>query len=132
MKTISRRGFLASSALALSGVAPDPRNIIGVQLYTVRSILDTKPAATLPALDQIGYREAEVVWASLDAIWADLKKTRLKPVSIHLDSALFMPENSGKLTAAISRCKELGFQYVVYPVESLRQSYDYLHKLKRA
>ena len=115
MKTISRRDFLASSALALSGLAPDPLDAIGVQLYTVRSILDTKPAATLQAVDQIGYREVEATWASIDAIWADLKKTRLKPVSIHLDSALFTPENAGKLSGAISRCKELGFQYAVYP-----------------
>ena len=121
MKTTSRRDFLGCSALALSSAgtfrlsAADPLDAIGVQLYTVRDILGAKTAQTLQALDRIGYQEVEAIWASVDAIWADLKKTRLKPVSIHLDSALFTPENSGKLSAAISRCKELGFQYAVYP-----------------
>jgi sugar phosphate isomerase/epimerase len=39
----------------------------------------------------------------------------LKPISVHLDSGLFLPENAGKLTAAIARSKELGFRYAVYP-----------------
>jgi sugar phosphate isomerase/epimerase len=121
MTPTSRRSFLGCSALALSGArvaygaAPDPLDSLGVQLYTVRSVLGTKSEQTLQALDQIGYREAEATWASLDAIWADLTKTRLRPVSVHLDSALFLPENRARLTAAISHCKELGFQYAVYP-----------------
>jgi sugar phosphate isomerase/epimerase len=122
MNTTSRRNFLGSSAIALSssgfafgGPAANPLDAIGVQLYTVRDVLRAKPAATLQALDQIGYREAEVSWATVDEIWTDLKKSRLKPVSTHLDSALFEPDNAGKLTAAISRGKELGFQYAVYP-----------------
>jgi sugar phosphate isomerase/epimerase len=121
MKTTSRRDFLGCSALALSSAgafrlsAANPLDAIGFQLYTVRSILGAQTAKTLQAVDQIGYREVEATWASIDAIWADLKKTRLKPVSIHLDSALFTPENSGSLSGAISHCKELGFQYAVYP-----------------
>ncbi len=122
MNTTSRRDFIRSSALTLSaaglasgGAPPDPLQSIGVQLYTVRSVLGAKAAQTFEALDQIGYREAELTWATLDAIWADFKKFRMKPVSMHLDSALFSPEKTSQLTAAIARCKELGFQYTVYP-----------------
>jgi len=122
MNETSRRNFLGYSALALSNArraagapAPNPLDTIGVQLYTVRSVLTAKAAQTLQALHHIGYREAEVTWDSVDKIWTDLQKSGLKPVSVHLDSALFTPENSGKLAAAISRCKELGFQYAVYP-----------------
>lgn len=119
MKRISRRDLLRNSMLSLSAVrlahgAP-ALDVVGVQLYTVRSVLTKDPAGTLKALDQIGYREAEVIWASMDAIWADLQKTRLKPTSVHLDSALFKPENGSKLSAAISNCKERGFEYAVYP-----------------
>lgn len=87
----------------------------GVQLYTVRSVLGTNTAATLAALDHIGYREAEVIWNSIDVVAPQIAKTGLKPVSVHLDSGLFKPENSSQLTAAIARCKELGFEYAVYP-----------------
>jgi sugar phosphate isomerase/epimerase len=127
MQTFSRRTFVGYSAAALTGAGlssagfafggppPDPLNAIGVQLYTVRSILGTKLSETVHALDEIGYREAEITWASVDAICAELKKTRLKPVSAHLDSALFSAANAAKLTAAIAHCQELGFQYAVYP-----------------
>src|ERR1700756_2140758 len=98
MKQTSRRDFLRNATLALSAhrlahgaAAGNPFHVLGVQLYTVRSVLTKDPAGTLKTLDQIGYREAEVIWASMDAIWADLEKTRLKPTSIHLDSALFKP-----------------------------------------
>lgn len=121
MKTTSRRTLLRNSALALGALslrssATDPLNTIGVQLYTVRDLLTTSAVSTtLQALDQIGYREAEISWATVDAIWPDIKKTRLAPVSTHVDSALFKPENAAKLSAAISHAAELGFQFVVYP-----------------
>ena len=128
VNTTSRRTFMGCSALALAGAGsvfggPDtnPLDALGVQLYTVRSVLNTKPAETLQALDRIGYREAEVTWATVDAICAELKKTRLRAVSAHLDSALFTPENAGKLTAAIAHCKELGLQYAVYPYLPLKE-----------
>jgi len=122
MKYTSRRQFLVSSALAFSSVrraageqASSPLDEIGVQLYTVRSVLTAEPGRTLKALSEIGYREAEVIWATIDTIWPDLQNSGLQPVSVHLDSALFAPENRGKFTAAISRCRELGFKYAVYP-----------------
>ncbi|HWZ30717.1 MAG TPA: sugar phosphate isomerase/epimerase [Bryobacteraceae bacterium] len=124
MKLESRRKFLEYSATALATVRSSfgsSLDAIGVQLYTVRKLLGSRPGATLRALDQIGYAEAEVVWTSMDAIWNDLKKTRLKPISVHLDSALFSSENTAKLTAAISHCKELGFRYVVYPYTAPNQ-----------
>jgi sugar phosphate isomerase/epimerase len=77
-------------------------------------VLPKDPAAVLGALDQIGYREAEVVAAGMDAIWPALKATRLKPVSVHLDTALFT-RNRDKLGAALDDAVKRGFQYVVCP-----------------
>jgi hypothetical protein len=57
----SRRTFLqAGAAAALAGVLPAKTlQTVGVQLYTVRSVLPEKPAETLRAIDAIGYREIE-------------------------------------------------------------------------
>jgi sugar phosphate isomerase/epimerase len=89
---------------------------IGVQLYTVRDLIDKgDPAEVLNALDRIGYRKAEVIWASLDKVWPALTKTRMRPVSIHMDSELFQPDKRAQLAAAIDTVKKHGFEYLVYP-----------------
>ena len=105
--------------LALLGAAAAPalaRTLkpIGVQLYTVRTILPEKPAETLKALEQIGYREVEAVYNVLDKIWPDLKQTSMKPVSVHLDTTLFTRDRD-KLPAALDNVKSKGFRYAVCP-----------------
>src|SRR3954468_23321846 len=113
----SRRHFVKSlvsgaSALGIgAGVVSgaDKLSAIGVQLYTVRNVILNDPAQVLKTIEEIGYREVELVWASMDKIWADLKKTSLKPVSIHMDSQLFTPDNKGKLDEAFHKAKEHGF-----------------------
>ena len=105
--------------LALLGAAATPalaRTLkpVGVQLYTVRSILPEKPAETLKALEQIGYREVEAVYNVLDKIWPDLKQTSMKPVSVHLDTPLFTRDRD-KLPAALNNVKSKGFRYAVCP-----------------
>jgi sugar phosphate isomerase/epimerase len=87
---------------------------LGVQLYTVRSIIGANPAGVLKAIQNIGYSEAEVTYGNLNQIWAALKETKLKPVSIHLDTDLFF-EGGAKLDAAIGDVKEKGFEFVVLP-----------------
>src|SRR5579884_74486 len=113
MTQINRRSFLAAAVTAASAYARTLKTI-GVQLYTVRTILPTKPVETLKALDQIGYREAEVTQNLMDKIWDALKQTSLKPVSLHLDTALFMRDQE-KLPAALDDAKTRGFEYVVCP-----------------
>jgi len=107
------RGAAAAIPLRTAFAASLPA--IGVQLYTVRSIVEKEPAATLKAIDEIGYREAEATSGNLDKIWADLKQTRLKPVSVHIDNALFKAENKDKLSSTIADVKGKGFTYAVYP-----------------
>jgi sugar phosphate isomerase/epimerase len=111
MTHINRRLFLASS---FATACARTLKTVGVQLYTVRSVLPETPLETLQALDQIGYREAEVVQAGIEKIWPALKQTSLKPVSLHIDTALFMREQD-KLPAALNDAKERGFEYVVCP-----------------
>src|SRR3954469_517414 len=112
MVSLSRRQAIFS--LASIPVFARTLKTVGVQLYTVRTILPEKPMETLRAIEEIGYREVEVVGASLDQIWTSLKQTSMKPVSLHLDTALFMRDQD-KLPAALDDAKSRGFQYVVCP-----------------
>ena len=120
MSAISRRNFVVRSAAllpaakALLGRDALTAANLGVQLYTVRNTIGANPAAVLKAIQDIGYREVEATYGNLAQIWPALKETQLKPVSVHLDTALFF-EGGSKLDAAIADVKEKGFQFVVLP-----------------
>jgi sugar phosphate isomerase/epimerase len=115
----SRRTFLKTAALAPAArsltSAADSLQSIGVQLYTVRSVLPAKPLDTLEAIQAIGYSECEATQDGLDKIWSSLKQTKLAAVSLHMNSALFSPGKEAELQRAIDDAKRRGFEYVVYP-----------------
>ena len=67
---------------------PGALKTLGVQLYTVRTVLPQKAQETLNAIRAIGYQEVEATYAGLDNIWPALQASGLKPVSIHLDSKM--------------------------------------------
>src|SRR3984885_14684895 len=113
MPAIGRRSFLTLAATAVAGQARALK-VVGVQLYTVRSILPQKPLETLRAIEKVGYREVEVTAENLDAIWPSLQKTSLKAVSAHLSDELFMRDQA-KLPPALDDAKKRGFEYVVCP-----------------
>src|SRR4051794_17555157 len=100
---ISRRGFLQAGGLAAAAGRAQARQLktIGVQLYTVRTVLPQKPAETLRAIEAIGYREVEATQASLDQIWPALQATKLKPVSVHIDSKVVTQGPEDNLTKAV-------------------------------
>jgi sugar phosphate isomerase/epimerase len=116
----SRRTFIARSAGLLSAsVFAYGRDALrdsnlGVELYTVRNIITKNPAEVLKAIQQIGYKEVEAVYASLGDIGAALKDSGLKLVSVHVDTAVFM-EGGAKLDDAFAKVKQFGFDYVVLP-----------------
>lgn len=115
---ITRREVLqAGSAAALFGVTAHAKQLksIGVQLYTVRNILPKKPEETLKAIEAIGYREVEATLDNLDRIWPALQATKLKPVSLHLDSGLISQGKEDALSRAIDKAKDHGFAYAVFP-----------------
>jgi sugar phosphate isomerase/epimerase len=87
---------------------------LGVELYTVRSIITNNPAQVLKSIRDMGYKEVEAVFASLGAIGPALKDSGLKPVSVHVDTALFM-EGGSKLDDAFGQVKQFGFEYAVLP-----------------
>lgn len=120
MTKLGRRDFLQRSAgllplAALSAQAAASHHLknIGVQLYTVRSIITKDPGLTLSAIQDDGYTEVEAIYATLHDIWEPLKQTKMKPVSVHVDSALF--SDTTKISEAIDQARKWGFQYVVFP-----------------
>ncbi len=119
MTATTRRLFLAQSAALLplsKGLFGDPlrANNLGVQLYTVREIIKSDPLKVLKAIQDIGYQEVEAIYASLDDIWAALKQTSLKPVSVHIDESIF-GKGGSELDAALAKSQDHGFKYAVVP-----------------
>src|SRR5438128_10750883 len=114
MMLTSRRRFLQAGSLAAAlSTALRARKLqtLGVQLYTVRSVLPEKPAETLRAIDAAGYREAEATFAGLDKIAPALAATRLKPVSVHLDMNLVLKGAADDLARTLDDVKRRGFAY---------------------
>jgi len=116
----TRRTFVAQATAllplsrAVFGKEPLTHSNLGVQLYTVRKVIEKDPAATLKAIQDIGYSEVEATYGNLDKIWPALKETSLKPVSVHGDTAVLLAGGS-KLDATIADVKQKGFSYLVVP-----------------
>jgi sugar phosphate isomerase/epimerase len=114
MQPIGRRAFLSLAAASALPSFARTLDVVGVQLYTLRTVMPKDPLGTLRALETIGYREVELTTDGLDGVSAALKQTALKPVSLHLDSALFI-RNQAQLPAALADAKTRGVEYVVCP-----------------
>ena len=113
----SRRTFLQAGAAAAIARALPAKTLrtVGVQLYTLRSVLPEKPAETLRALDAIGYREIEGTQGLLDKTLPALQGTNLKPVSIHLDSKVVTQGSADDLARVLETVKKAGFRFAVMP-----------------
>jgi sugar phosphate isomerase/epimerase len=115
---MTRRRFVEAATLAAGlgpGLLAKQLSTVGVQLYTVRSVLPQKPAETLRAIESIGYREVEATYGGLDQIWPALEATHLKPVSCHLDSKVVTQGPEDELVKALDTLKKRGFSYAVFP-----------------
>jgi sugar phosphate isomerase/epimerase len=80
---------------------------LGVQIYTVRTLMPGKGAETLRAIAAIGYKEVEIGLADAKKFAAVLKETGLRATGAHLDgrtAALARPA----LEESIGQAKELG------------------------
>lgn len=115
----TRRDILKSIPLAaaLPALRLEAKQLqtIGVQLYTVRSILPQKPEETLRAIEAIGYREVEATYGGLDKLWPVIQSTKLKAASVHLDNTMMNAGKEDDLARAIDQVKKWGFEYAVFP-----------------
>lgn len=96
---------------------------LGVQLYTVRSVLPDNPAQVLQGLAAIGYEEAEVLQVGYDELAPLVQEAGLKPKAMHLRPGVITGvwgENDVKpeqtdLGAAMDWAKGHGVDFVVMP-----------------
>jgi len=133
---MTRRSLIASTAFVLPQLHAKTLKTFGAQLYSLRSIINEKPLDTLKALEALGYTEAEVIRGNMAQIWDSLKQTRLKPVSLHIDTSYFF-KDIDKLNPTLDDAKSKGFSYVVCPyiapadrggVEVIKKLADTLNK----
>ena len=111
---MNRRQLLASFAAGSLGLQAKKMKNIGCQLYTLRSVIDANPKSVFDQLDAAGYEEVEAVRGNLAKIWDALKASKLKPVSLHIDTQYFTVQKE-KLGPALDDAKAKGFKYVVCP-----------------
>ncbi|MGH6679218.1 MAG: sugar phosphate isomerase/epimerase family protein [Bradyrhizobium sp.] len=114
MTDISRRAFVKGVAALLPAahiLSADPleKGNLGVQLYTVRKIIEQNPAAVLQSIQKIGYTEVEAIYDSLDKIWPALRLTHLSAVSVHGSVPVFQQ------ASVLHSLKQRGFDYIVIP-----------------
>ncbi len=117
MTPMTRRSFTLSAAAAASLQVPAfarELTTFGVQLYTVRSIINKDPQRVLNEIEAAGYKEIEATYDNLETIMQAAHKTKLRPVSIHLETDLFT-KHRDKLGPVLDDMKKRGFEYVVCP-----------------
>jgi sugar phosphate isomerase/epimerase len=116
--SITRRTFLSSSsaaaALMLSGVgrAASLGLPIGLQLYSVRTLLPTDYAGTLKQVGALGYKEVEAAGffnLPVEQVKAAMQAAGLRCVSAHYSLALLKQH----LDEILPFCKSLGVGFVV-------------------
>ena len=103
---MNRRQLLAALAAGSLSLQAKKLKKIGCQLYTLRSVIDANPKAIFDQLDGAGYDEVEAVRGNLPKIWDALKASKLKPVSLHIDTQLFTVQQD-KLGAALDDATRL-------------------------
>lgn len=125
MHTLSRRNFLALSGAGLASMTlpsavsaiggGHPINNIGIQLYTVRDLMQKNVASTLESLAKIGYKEIEFAGyfdKSAKEIKGMLAANGLKSFSTHVRLENLQGD---VLSKTLDYAAEVGHEYVVLP-----------------
>jgi sugar phosphate isomerase/epimerase len=114
--SLSRRRFIAlyAGTLAATTLARAyPLGLpLGMQLYSVRTMLPTDYAGTLKQVGALGYKEVEAAGFydhSVEEVKAAMLAAGLSCVSAHYPLGTLKP----KLDDTIAYCKSLGLQYIV-------------------
>jgi sugar phosphate isomerase/epimerase len=98
---------------------------LGVQLYTVRTLLPAKDDEVLHQIAEIGYKELEGGYDELMRVSAKAKADGLTPVSCHVptDIVLGTASQGPTLEKVLADLKHIGVQYAVLPYvgENLRK-----------
>jgi sugar phosphate isomerase/epimerase len=135
----TRRGFLtASAALAAAPLLTGKGGrTIGVQLYTVRTLLPKDAERVLKTIAQIGYKEIEGQGrVGLIELAPRIKELGMTPVSCHVETPLITGDwavykmQEVPLDEAIESVKKIGVQYftMAYIQPQARGNLDFYRK----
>lgn len=115
-KVLSRRGILIGAGVAMGAAAAWGRELwkIGLQLYTVRDLLEADLVGTLEKVARLGYREVQ--FAGISGLNARRTRELLTEVgltapSLHIEYAS-LRDNTG---ASFETAHRLGSRFVVCP-----------------
>ncbi|MGK7391659.1 MAG: TIM barrel protein [Candidatus Cyclobacteriaceae bacterium M2_1C_046] len=151
MKRFNRRDFLKSSILAGAGAmllpscVSEDRMLTGIQLYTLRDLMQENPETTLEKIQEIGYREVELAGYSDGKFYGRspgefkqlLQDAGLVPVSGHYQTGQTFPEVRGTMVnnweQAVEDAQAIGQEYMVlaYLHDGERKSIDDYYRLTR-
>jgi sugar phosphate isomerase/epimerase len=129
-RSLSRRTFLGASAAAgvlasRVGARELAPKRLGVQLYTVRTLLPAKDDEVLRQIAEIGYREIEGSYEELMRLSVKAKADGLSPVSCHVPTDIVLGDGSKgpSFEKVVKDLKGIGVQYAVVPYidEKLRK-----------
>src|ERR1700722_16126279 len=90
---------------------------LGVQVYTVRTLMPEKGAETLRAIAAIGYKEVEINFEDVKKYAAVLKETGLKATGSHIQGD---PKRAQKFDEFVGGAKELGIPAIGVPYVEMK------------
>lgn len=156
----TRRDFLRHASTAAAGTAllgmavRSARAALtgryGVQLYTLRNVLPTKPAETMKALYAIGYREVEMLRAGLVSWGPAAKDAGLAVPAMHIEAPVvtgewaawrtrpdadkFLPPPTYTIDSAIAEARkhDIRFLTVAYLMKDERTTLDFYKRFADA
>ncbi len=110
---MTRRQFIGTAAALPAVMQAAFDKPLGVQVYTVRSMMATKGAETLRTIAAIGYKEVEINFDDAKKYAAVLKETGLKATGSHIqEDPKHQPQ---KFEEFIGQAKELGIRAIGIP-----------------
>jgi len=113
---LARAAALSSASRLFGSDGPKFKGPLGVELYTVRNVIDGDTEGVLRRISEIGYTEAEPSRAALDKLAPLLAKYNLKPVSCHMEQELVVGGDAKvTLAQAIDSAKAAGVEMMIFP-----------------
>ena len=115
---LSRRNFVrtivAAAAMEMAPASSEKLRAIGLQLYTVRDLLNSDFEGTLKKVALLGYREVEfagILGVSIRRTSELLRRLGLSTPSLHFDYTSLLKDTG----ASFDKAKLLGARFVVCP-----------------
>jgi sugar phosphate isomerase/epimerase len=118
---VTRRQLLGAAAALPVALQAAFNRPLGVQVYTVRTLMPDKGEATLRAIAAIGYKEVEINFDDAKKYAAVLKDTGLKATGSHIQGDF---QKAQAMDGFIAQAKDLRISAIGVPYVSVPKSED--------